>query len=110
LAAAAGEEDQDEHDQRAASVVKGDWIAITKGGDGGQRLARLVWRSSQRKRLLFSWRNGETARIASPDVLAHDLRDGRVQVVGETRPLFERAFAELVARYQQAAAVAEPRD
>jgi hypothetical protein len=103
LAAASGEEDQDEHDQRVASLVKGDWLAITKGADGGQRLAKLVWRSSQRKRLLFIWRNGETARIASPDELAHDLRDDRVQIVGEVRPLFERAFAEIIARYQQAA-------
>jgi hypothetical protein len=61
-------------------------------------LARLAWRAPQRKRLLFSHRDGSTAFVHTPESLAEAFRTGRASLAIEAVPLFDRAMARLIDR------------
>src|SRR5450631_104356 len=89
--------DPDEYDEQVVALVRGDWCTFT--GDRGERtLARLGWRAPQRKRLLFTHRDGSTAFVQTPQSLAEAFRTGRAAVAIEAIPLFERAMGQLVER------------
>ena len=68
----------------------------------GAVLARLAWRAPQRKRLLFSYRDGKTAFVHTPESLAGGFRAGAITLAIEAAPLFERAMAHLIDRRSQA--------
>jgi hypothetical protein len=87
----------DDFDDRVQALVRGDWCAFT-GADVSPVLARLAWRAPQRKRLLFSHRDGSTAFIHTPESLAEAFRTGCATLAIEAVPLFERAMARLIDR------------
>jgi hypothetical protein len=69
-------------------------------------LARLAWRAPQRKRLLFSYRDGSTAFVHTPESLAAAFRTGCATLAIEAVPLFDRAMARLIDRRSPASASA----
>ncbi len=72
--------------------------------EGGRApvLARLAWRAPQRKRLLFSYRDGSTAFVHAPESLAEPFRIGCATLAIEAVSLFDRAMARLIDRRSQA--------
>ncbi|TMH53011.1 MAG: DUF1631 domain-containing protein, partial [Betaproteobacteria bacterium] len=80
-----------------------DWCEFKSEDDGETVLARLAWRAPQRRRLLFSHRDGSTAFVHTPESLAEAFRSGRASLAIESVPLFERAMTSLVARRSQLA-------
>ncbi len=99
----------DEHDEQVMALVRGDWVEFKGEGDGETMLARLAWRAPQRRRLLFTHRDGRTAFVHTPESLAEAFRSGRAVLAIEAVPLFDRAMARLVeqrSRQPQGAAAA----
>ena len=97
----------DEHDEQVLSLVRGDWIEFR--GEGETVLARLAWRAPQRRRLLFTHRDGRTAFVHTPESLAAAFRNGRAVLAVEAVPLFDRAMARMVterSRHREDAAAA----
>ena len=94
----------DEFDEQVIGLVRGDWIEFR--GEGETVLARLAWRAPQRRRLLFTHRDGRTAFVHTPESLAALLRNGRAVLAIEAVPLFDRAMAKLVSERQGEAAAA----
>ncbi len=90
----------DDYDEQVQSLVRGDWCEF-KSKDGKTVLARFVWRAPQRRRLLFSHRDGSTAFVHTPDGLAEAFRSGRATLAIGAAPLFERAMTRLVATRSQ---------
>ena len=92
------------------ALVRGDWCAFKSDSAQTPVLARLAWRAPQRKRLLFSYRDGSTAFVHTPESLAEAFRTGRATLAIEAVPLFDRAMARLIDRpspaFASAAAVA----
>jgi hypothetical protein len=101
--AAAALSKPDECDQQVQSLRRGDWCEFKGEGDGETVLARLAWRAPQRRRLLFSHRDGSTAFIHTPESLAEAFRSGRAALAIEAVPMFERAMTRLVASRSQSA-------
>jgi len=101
--AAAAPPKPDEYDVQVQSLVRGDWCEFKSEDDGETVLARLAWRAPQRRRLLFSHRDGNTAFVHTPESLAEAFRSGRASLAIESVPLFERAMTSLVARRSQLA-------
>src|SRR5207244_3213909 len=89
----------DEHEAQVQSLVRGDWCAFKSEGE--TVLARLAWRAPQRRRLLFTHRDGSTAFVHTPESLAAAFRSGRATLAIEAAPLFERAMTRLVASRSQ---------
>ena len=87
----------DVYQAQVLSLVRGDWCAFKSAAAGKPVLARLAWRSPQRRRLLFSHRDGNTAFVHTLESLAEGFRSGRVTLAIEAVPLFERAMTRLVA-------------
>jgi hypothetical protein len=87
----------DEYDERVLGLVRGDWCEF-KGDSGEPILARLAWRAPQRRRILFSHRDGSTAFVHTPESLAEAFRSGRAVLAVEAVPLFDRAMAQMVAQ------------
>lgn len=87
----------DDFDDRVQALVRGDWCAFT-AADVSPVLARLAWRAPQRKRLLFSHRDGSTAFVHTPESLAEAFRTGCATLAIEAVPLFDRAMARLIDR------------
>src|SRR6266404_5725973 len=85
----------DVYEAQVYSLVRGDWCAFKSGGE--TVLARLAWRAPQRRRLLFSHRDGSTAFVHTPESLAEAFRSRRAKVAIEAVPLFERAMTSLFA-------------
>ena len=102
-ATAAAAPKPDEYDVQVQSLVRGDWCEFKSEDDGETVLARLAWRAPQRRRLLFSHRDGSTAFVHTPESLAEAFRSGRASLAIESVPLFERAMTSLVARRSQLA-------
>ena len=95
----------DVYEAQVQSLVRGDWCAFKSEGEGKTVLARLAWRAPQRRRMLFSHRDGSTAFVHTPESLAEAFRSRRAKVAIEAVPLFERAMTRLVAsRSRQAPA------
>jgi hypothetical protein len=95
----------DVYEAQVQSLVRGDWCAFKSEGEGKTVLARLAWRAPQRRRMLFSHRDGSTAFVHTPESLAEAFRSRRVKLAIEAVPLFERAMTRLVAsRSRQAPA------
>jgi hypothetical protein len=93
----------DVYEAQVYSLVRGDWCAFKSGGE--TVLARLAWRAPQRRRLLFSHRDGSTAFVHTPESLAEAFRSRRAKLAIEAVPLFERAMTSLFAsRSRQARA------
>ena len=86
----------DEHDDQVMSLVRGDWVQFKGEGDGETVLARLAWRAPQRRRILFTHRDGSTAFVHTPESLADAFRNGHAVLAIEAVPLFDRAMARLV--------------
>jgi hypothetical protein len=91
----------DECDEQVQSLGRGDWCAFRSEGGGETVLARLAWRAPQRRRLLFTHRDGSTAFVHTPESLAEAFRSGRATLAIEAVPLFERAMTRLVASRSQ---------
>ena len=85
----------DVYEAQAQSLVRGDWCAFKGEGEGKTVLARLAWRAPQRRRMLFSHRDGSTAFVHTPESLAEAFRSRRVKLAIEAVPLFERAMTRL---------------
>ena len=85
----------DVYEAQVYSLVRGDWCAFKSGGK--TVLARLTWRAPQRRRLLFSHRDGSTAFVHTPESLAEAFRSRRAKLAIEAVPLFERAMTSLFA-------------
>ena len=102
-ATAAASPEPDEYDTQVHSLGRGDWCAFKSEGGGETVLARLAWRAPQRRRLLFSHRDGSTAFIHTPESLAEAFRSGRAELAIEAVPMFERAMTRLVASRSQSA-------
>jgi hypothetical protein len=85
----------DVYEAQVYSLVRGDWCAFKSGGK--TVLARLAWRAPQRRRLLFSHRDGSTAFVHTPESLAEAFRTRRAKLAIEAVPLFERAMTSLFA-------------
>jgi len=94
----------DEFDAQVIGLVRGDWVEFR--GEGETVLARLAWRAPQRRRLLFTHRDGRTAFVHTPQSLAALFRNGRAVLAIEAAPLFDRAMAKLVDERQGTAAAA----
>jgi hypothetical protein len=83
-------------DDQVVALARGDWCEF-RGADGADPvLARLAWRSPHRMQLLFTHRNGATARVHTPASLAEEFRSGRARVALEDIPLFERGMLHLI--------------
>jgi hypothetical protein len=104
--AAAALPEPDECDEQVQSLGRGDWCAFKSEGGGKTVLARLAWRAPQRRRLLFTHRDGSTAFVHTPESLAEAFRSGRATLAIEAVPLFERAMTRLVASRSQSAGAA----
>jgi hypothetical protein len=101
--AAAREDEQDEFDDQVAELIRGDWLEFQRPEEDRRIIAKLAWRSPQRTRLLFTYRDGSMAFVHSPDTLAEEFRNGRARIAMEAGPLFERAIARMIGRYRKAA-------
>jgi Protein of unknown function (DUF1631) len=91
-------QEPDDFDDRVQALVRGDWCAFKSDSAQTPVLARLAWRAPQRKRLLFSHRDGSTAFVHTPESLAEAFRTGRASLAIEAVPLFDRAMARLIDR------------
>jgi len=96
----------DVYEAQVQSLVRGDWCAFKSEGEGKTVLARLAWRAPQRRRMLFSHRDGSTAFVHTPESLAEAFRSRRVKLAIEAVPLFERAMTRLFARQSRQAGAA----
>jgi Protein of unknown function (DUF1631) len=97
----------DQYDEQVLALARGDWIEFR--GEGETVLARLAWRAPQRRRLLFTHRDGRTAFVHTPESLAAAFRNGRAVLAIEAVPLFDRAMARMVgerSRQRESAAAA----
>ena len=96
----------DVYEAQVYALVRGDWCAFKSGGEGKTVLARLAWRAPQRRRLLFSHRDGSTAFVHTPESLAEAFRSRRAKLAIEAVPLFERAMTSLFANRSRKARAA----
>ncbi|HEX8009802.1 MAG TPA: DUF1631 family protein [Casimicrobiaceae bacterium] len=94
----------DEHDEQVFSLVRGDWVEFRSESE--PVLARLAWRAPQRRRLLFTHRDGTTAFVHTPESLTEAFRNGHAVLAIEAVPLFDRAMARLVTRRSRQSAAA----
>jgi uncharacterized protein DUF1631 len=94
----------DEFDEQVIGLVRGDWVEFR--GEGETVLGRLAWRAPQRRRLLFTHRDGRTAFVHTPESLAALFRNGRAVLAIDAAPLFDQAMARLVGERQGHAAAA----
>src|SRR5438132_337031 len=97
VTAPAAQPGPDEYEAQVQSLVRGDWCEFKSEGEGETVLARLAWRAPQRRRLLFTHRDGSTAFVHTPESLAAAFRSSRATLAIEAAPLFERAMTRLVA-------------
>lgn len=89
----------DEHNQRAASLQKGDWVEFHYE-DGTFRWARLGWISGVKGQYLFSDADGLNMFSITPQRLAEKLRAGQAVLV-ERRSPTDSAFGKLFAFFKQ---------
>ncbi|HEY3177926.1 MAG TPA: DUF1631 family protein [Casimicrobiaceae bacterium] len=74
-----------------SEMVAGTWLAFQS--DRGTTQARLVWTGSLRMTYVFASRSGLSVYVYSPEHLADALISGKVSLVLEPVPLFDRAVS-----------------
>jgi hypothetical protein len=94
-----------------ADLVEGTWLAFER--DGIPVAARLSWISPWRATYIFSTPSGSTVLVFTPEDLAWDMGNGKVSLILEPVPLFDRAVSvtlEYLAQYRaaQVPVAAEP--
>ena len=72
-------------------MVAGTWLAFQSERGGVQ--ARLVWTGTLRMSYVFASRSGLSVHVYSPEHLADELINGKVSLVLEPVPLFDRAVS-----------------
>jgi hypothetical protein len=70
-------------------LVLGTWLAFDQ--DGGAVTLRLTWVSPWRATYIFANRSGSALKVFTPEELAWEMSTGRVTLIQEPVPLFERA-------------------
>jgi hypothetical protein len=91
----------DEYDAQVRSLRRGDWCEFTSEETEAKQMARLAWRSTLRRRLLFCYSDGSTALVHTPESLANAFRSGEAALAIEAVPLFDRAMTQLIAKRSQ---------
>jgi len=74
-----------------ADLVLGTWLAFDQ--DGTRVKARLSWISPWRATYIFSNRSGTSVTVLTPEELAWEMSAGRVTLIVEPVPLFDRAVS-----------------
>ena len=74
-----------------SEMVAGTWLAFQSERGGVQ--ARLVWTGALRMSYVFASRSGLSVYVYSPEHLADELISGKVSLVLEPVPLFDRAVS-----------------
>ena len=74
-----------------ADLVLGTWLAFHK--DGTIVKSRLTWISPWRATYIFANRSGSIVNVFTPEELAWEMSTGRVTLIQEPVPLFERAMS-----------------
>lgn len=74
-----------------ADLVLGTWLAFNQGGAIVK--LRLSWISPWRATYIFANRSGSTLKVFTPEELAWEMSTGRVALIREPVPLFERAMS-----------------
>jgi hypothetical protein len=74
-----------------ADLVLGTWLAFNQ--DGTIVKSRLSWISPWRATYIFANRSGSITKVFTPEELAWEMSTGRVALVQEPVPLFERAMS-----------------
>ena len=74
-----------------SEMVAGTWLAFQS--ERGSVQARLVWTGALRMTYVFASRSGLSVFVYSPEDLAHALVSGKVSLVLEPVPLFDRAVS-----------------
>jgi hypothetical protein len=74
-----------------SEMVPGTWLAFQS--ERGTVNARLVWKGALRMTYIFASRAGLSVFVYTPEDLAHALVTGRVALVLEPVPLFDRAVS-----------------
>src|SRR5438067_2396825 len=74
-----------------SEMVAGTWLAFQS--ERGYVSARLVWTGALRMTYVFASRSGLSVFVYSPEDLAHALVTGKVSLVLEPVPLFDRAVS-----------------
>jgi hypothetical protein len=72
-------------------MVPGTWLAFQI--ERGSISARLVWKGTLRMSYIFASRSGLNVFVYTPEELAHALLNGRVALILEPVPLFDRAVS-----------------
>jgi len=83
--------DRNVHDFVSEMVV-GTWMSV-RGGDGNEVNARLTWVSPMRTKYIFTSRSRGKAFMFTPEELAYEINAGRVSLLLEPVPLFDRAVS-----------------
>ncbi len=96
----------DEYDAQVRSLRRGDWCEFTSEETQAKQLARLAWRSTLRRRLLFCYSDGSTALVHTPESLANAFRSAQAALAIEAVPLFDRAMTHLIAKRSEAGELA----
>jgi len=104
-AAVAAPRHSGDHDERVAALMRGDWCAFRGEPDAAPVLARLAWRAPHDTCLLFTYRDGTTAFVHTPQTLAEAFATGQAMIAVESVPLFERAMARVLSRSSPTASV-----
>ncbi len=74
-----------------SEMAVGTWLAFTK--EAGTINARLTWVSPLRTKYLFTSRSKARAFVYTPEELAYEFGAGKVNLVVEPVPLFDRAVS-----------------
>ena len=74
-----------------ADLVLGTWLAFNQ--DGTIVKLRLSWISPWRATYIFANRSGSVTKVFTPEELAWEMSTGRVTLIQEPVPLFERAMS-----------------
>ena len=74
-----------------ADLVLGTWLAFDQ--DGSIKKSRLSWISPWRATYIFANRSGSILKAFTPEELAWEMSTGRVTLIQEPVPLFERAMS-----------------
>ncbi|MEO8751901.1 MAG: DUF1631 family protein, partial [Casimicrobiaceae bacterium] len=85
-----------DEDERVAALIRGDWCSFRAEAGGAPMLAKFAWRAPYDTCLLFTYRNGSTAVVHTPQSLSDAFASGWATVAVEAVPLFERAMARLM--------------
>jgi hypothetical protein len=74
-----------------ADLVEGTWLAFDR--DGVRVQARLSWISPWRSTYVFSTPSGSSVIVLTPEELAWEMSNGKISLILEPVPLFDRAVS-----------------